>query len=77
MRMVKRTECEYEDYAKMVDLIDETCPYGLISCRYNKRLKIGFLYFWDSDYIPEEWEEYVSRPVSTKSDKEGVSEEYS
>lgn len=76
MRMVKREDCKYTDYSEMMDYIDRTAPYGVISCRYNPRLRIGFIYFWDSDYIPKDWEQWVVRPVSKNSTKVGVSEEH-
>ncbi len=76
MRTVIRKDCSYNSYGQMIDQIDETAPYALVEARYNKRLKIAILTFWDSDYIPYGWQSWVVRPANTKSDKEGVSEEY-
>ena len=59
-----------------MDRVDSEFPHGVYNQRYNPRLEIATIQFWDSDYIPEEWEQWVVRPKSFKSDIEGVSEEY-
>lgn len=51
-------------------------PYGLLNSEFSEEQKIAFLYFWDTDYIPPEWEEYIVRPVTKVSDQKGVSEEH-
>ena len=76
MRMVKRTNATYEDFVDMRQQILDTAPFGLINDIYDRKNMIAYLYFWDSDYIPEEWEEWIVRPVSTKSNKKGISEEH-
>lgn len=76
MRMLKREKCSYKDfYAMRLKILRET-PYGLINSEYLKEDQICYLYFWDSDYIPAEWEKWVVRPVSKKSLENGVSEEH-
>lgn len=75
MRMVSR-KCSYEEFAKMRQQVLDTTPYGLINDIYDSKNNVAYLYFWDSDYIPEGWEEWVIRPVSRKSTKPGVSEEH-
>lgn len=76
MRWVVRKNCSYDEYGDMMDRVDSTFPYGVFEARYNRRLKIAMIAFWDSDYIPKEWEQWVVRPITTKSDKPGVSEEH-
>ena len=76
MRTIIRKDCSYDMYGHMIDQIDEQAPYALVEARYNKRLRTAILTFWDSDYIPKEWNEWIVRPSSTKSEKKGVSEEY-
>lgn len=76
MRSIVRKNATYDDYAEMMDYVDEHVPYGVYEARYNPRLQQIVIAFWDSDYIPKEWEQWVVRPSSTKSDKPGVSEEY-
>lgn len=41
-----------------------TTPYALINSEYLKEERIGYLYFWDSDYIPQEWDQWIVRPKS-------------
>ena len=41
-----------------------TTPYALLNAEYLKEEKTGYLYFWDSDYIPKEWEQWIVRPKS-------------
>lgn len=76
MRMVKREDCTYEQFRKMRQQILDTAPFGLINDIYDEKNRIAYLYFWDSDYIPKEWEQWVVRPVSKKSTTEKVGEEY-
>ena len=76
MRMVGK-KGTYEEFQKMRQLVLDTHPYALLNDVYDQKNSMIYLYFWDSDYIPEEWEEYILRPINTKSEKEGVSEEYS
>ena len=76
MRMLKRENCSYEDwYAMRLEVLRKT-PFALINSEYLKEDKIGFLYFWDSDYIPKKWDGYIVRPVSKNSKQMGVSEEH-
>lgn len=76
MRTLIRKNCTYDEYAEMIDHVDEHMPFALLEARYNKRLATAILTFWDSDYIPPQWEEFIVRPKKTKSEKEGTSEEY-
>ena len=76
MRMVKK-KGTYEEFVEMRQWVLDNCPYALLNDIYDKKNGILYLYFWDSDYIPEDWQKYVSRPVATVSQAEGVSEEYS
>lgn len=76
MRMVKRTDCTYEEFEAMRQAILDKAPYGLINDIYDKKNRIAYLYFWDSDYIPSHWEQWVVRPISKKSQITGVSEEH-
>ena len=74
MRMVKRRGVTYLEFERMRQQILDTAPYGLINDIYDGKNKIAYLYFWDSDYIPEEWEQWVVRPISKKSSLPKVSE---
>ena len=76
MRMLKREDCSYEDWYAMRLRVLREAPYGLLNSEYLKEERIGFLYFWDSDYIPKDWEKWVTRSVSKKTEKSDVSEEY-
>jgi len=76
MRMITIPNCSYDKFNDMRQQVLDTTPYGLLNDIYDKKNRIGYLYFWDTDYIPEKWEHLIVRPVSTKSDKEGVSEEH-
>ena len=64
MRMVKKTNSSPEEYTKMLQKVLDTKPYGLLNQIYDPKNQICYLYFWDTDYIPEEWEEWIVRPVS-------------
>lgn len=70
-------EGTYKEFQEMRQWVLDNCPYALLNDVYDQKNSMIYLYFWDSDYIPEEWKKCISRPVSTKSEKEGVSEEYS
>lgn len=76
MRMVKREECSYEEFYQMRLQVLRQTPYGLLNTEYLKEDKVAFFYFWDSDYIPKDWEQWVIRPVSKNSKEAGVSEEH-
>ena len=76
MRMITIPDCEYEKFNSMRQQVLDTTPYGLLNDIYDSKNKIGYLYFWDTDYIPDEWEQYIVRPINVKSDKDGVSEEH-
>lgn len=78
MRMVKVNDCSYEQFVELRQEILDTAPYGLINDIYDSKNKIAYLYFWDSDYIPADWEKlgWVVRPISKKSTTKGVSEEH-
>ena len=75
MRTIIR-KCTYDEYGEMIDYVDEHMPFALLEARYNRRLATAILTFWDSDYIPPQWDQWVVRPASVKSKTEGVSEEY-
>ncbi len=76
MRMLRRCT-SYEVFQAMRQRILEECPFALINDVYDSKNGIAYLSLWDSDYFPEEWEEWIIRPKSTASEKPGVSEEYS
>lgn len=65
MRTVKIPNLEYEGYAAIMDAIDEIIPFAVLETRYNKRLKYGIFYFWDTDYIPPCMEAFIIRPPTT------------
>lgn len=76
MRMLKRENCTYEQFQDMRQRVLDHVPFALINDIYDSKNKIGYLYFWDSDYIFAGWERWVVRPSTTKSITPEISEEY-
>ena len=76
MRMLERKNCSYEDWYAMRLQVLRNTPYALLNAEYLKEERIGYLYFWDSDYIPAEWEQWIVRPKKTASDQPAISETY-
>lgn len=76
LRTVVRRNCTYKQYADMIDYIDMAVPFGIYETRYNQRLKLAIIGFWDSDYIPKEWEQWVVRPVSVQNQGSDAGEIY-
>ena len=71
MRLAIIPDLEYTKFEQIVDdLMASKNVYGVISTQYRKNLKKGFIWFWDSDYIPEELKQYVSAPP--KPDKKST-----
>ncbi len=66
MRTVRIPNLDYEDYAAIMDAIDEVIPFAVLETRYNKRLRYGIFNFWDSDYIPSCMEEFIMRPPTNR-----------
>jgi hypothetical protein len=62
MRQIIIPELEYDKFEEIVDKLYSTVPFAIISTAYRKKLKKGFIFFWDSDYIPEELQQYITRP---------------
>ncbi len=68
MRMVKIENLPYNSFAKMRRAILETIPFAIINTEYDKDLNggTGFFYFWDSDYIPDDWRVYIVQPPANR-----------
>lgn len=63
MRMVSK-KGSYEEFQKMRQWVLDNCPYALLNDVYDAKNNMIYLYFWDSDYIPEKWDSYVVRPTA-------------
>jgi len=65
MRLVKIPNLEYEDFAEIRRQILDHTDFSLVNTEYERDLKRGFFFFWDSDYIPEMLKPFkVMSPVS-------------
>ena len=76
MRMVRKYG-SYDEFVSMRQWVLDNCAHALINDIYDKKNGVIYLYFWDSDYIPQDWHKYVVRPIATMSEETGVSEVYS
>ena len=66
MRLVKIPDISYQEFEKIIDLLCESIPYGLVSWNYRKNLKTAFFQFWDEFYIPKSLKKFISRPPGTE-----------
>lgn len=62
MRLVKIENLEYTAYEFIADKIYEKTPFALVSAQYRPKLRTGFFFFWDSDYIPDSLKIFI-QPV--------------
>jgi hypothetical protein len=60
MRYILVADCDYEQFEKIRD--DCILLHGFITGDYSKKLKLAKFWFWDSDYIPEQYRKYIVAP---------------
>jgi hypothetical protein len=70
MRMCRIPELDYPAFEAMRDAMYDEIPFAIIESVYSKKLRTGFFNFWDSDYIPENLQEYIVQPPANKEKKE-------
>jgi hypothetical protein len=63
MRQIIIPDIEYDKYEDLVDKLYTDIPFAIINATYRKRLKKGFIFFWDAEYIPDELKGYITRPT--------------
>jgi hypothetical protein len=70
MRLVKIPNLEYKDFEIIRDTIDANIPFAVIDMRYSPKLKVGIFNFWDSDYIPENLQQFIVQPPISRENKD-------
>jgi hypothetical protein len=74
MRTVKLTDCSYEKFNKIRDVIYNNIPFALIHIGYSPELKVAIFNFWDSDYIPAEMTPFIMQPPVSRENKQKMSD---
>ena len=62
MRTVIIKVCEYGIFEIHRDQCLMFKPFGLISAIYSTKLKMAMFQFWDTDYIPDNMQQFIVRP---------------
>ena len=70
MRMVKLTECSYELFEQLRDVILDHVPFAMINDIYHKKRETAYFYFWDSDYIPKQLHPFIVQPPADREPME-------
>lgn len=70
MRTVRIENYEYETYEAIRDVLIETVPFAVINDMYSSKLKKAIFNFWDSDYIPENLQDKIMQPPTSRENKD-------
>ena len=68
MRPVIIDNLEYLEYEAIRDILIMNIPFAIINDMYSKKTKRAVFYFWDSDYIPKELEQFILKPPKSHED---------
>lgn len=75
VRTIILENCEYNVFAETMDAILECkMPFILINQYYSQRRKEGFFNFWDSDYIPDQMQQYILHPPEKRENVKKLDE---
>lgn len=68
MRLVRIPNLKYETFTALREAILTHVPFALINDVYDSTIEdgTGYLYFWDSDYVPKPLKPFIVQPPAAR-----------